>query len=233
MADNTPSQADPKAPAVTGGEGSQKAVVVDEPGKGEQDQPSFAKTLSEVTGKQYLDDDKAIAAVKETYKYVSDAAHYRKGINRLMEAKGLNQDQARALMDQALESLDPQPQKPAEPQAPQGQMDANVAKLTQEVEDIKFFKSNPNLEKHQALLSELRGNSGKSFTEIAESDLFKSTVTKLEAHDELEGKKSVLQSNSRLGQSSNKMSEAREALAAGDHEGASRSAVASVIESME
>jgi hypothetical protein len=100
----------------------------------------------------------------------------------------------------------------------------------EEFERATFYSKHPDLEQHAELLSSLSKTKGVSLEEASNLDSFKSVVEKARAHDEVEKSKSVLQTNQRLGQVTDKFDQAHKAMAAGDDAGAARAAVGAVLD---
>lgn len=192
--------------------------------EGVSEESNVAKILSEALGKDFKSNDAAIKAVKDTFKYVGKVGTYQKTVDALAEKFKTDESGVLKIMEQMNNQVEPTPKAETVP-------DSNevLTNLQKEVEDMRFYKSNPDLEKHSELLSELRG-SGKSLQEVADSKVFKETVEKLKAHEEQESKKSVLQSNSRLGQVKSKIEKAQESLSEGNYESAKKSAVSAVVD---
>lgn len=102
-----------------------------------------------------------------------------------------------------------------------------------EFEEATFFAAHPELNAYKPLISSVGKAAGKPLAEVIEMPDVKSVIEKARAHDEYEQSKSVLQTNPRLGQITDKMSQAREAAAAGNSEVARSSAVDAVIDAFE
>jgi len=226
MQDNNTSAALPGAQGESAPD-SEETVSVSGTDNASETSPGIAQLLSETLNKEFDSDEAALKAVKDTFSFVGKSEGYAKHINRLVKEHNVTKDQARNLMDQAINNSNGTPEPAQEaPATDAGQLQ----QVMQDLNDMKFFKSNPDLEQHESLLKEMRGNSGKTFTDIMESETFKGILTKVNTANELEKKKTVLQSNSRLGQASNKMTEAREASNTGNQKVANANAVAAVME---
>lgn len=178
--------------------------------------------LSKELGKSFPSKEAALKAIKDTFKGVSDMAHTRKTIKAVADRLGIDESSVIKRMEE-LQNQNPVPEPSPAP-------DNKVKELETRLDEVTFFSEHPDLKAHRALLSELRGASGKSFEEIAKSEVFSSTVEKLKAHDEAESKKSVLMSNPRLGQAKTKIDAARELAKSGDHSAAERAAVEAVLD---
>jgi len=83
-----------------------------------------------------------------------------------------------------------------------------------EFEEAMFYSKHPEYESQKEIISALAAKNGKSISEVVESDTFKSVFSKVKAADEIEASKSVLHSNPRLGQVTDKMTQAQDALKA-------------------
>lgn len=82
----------------------------------------------------------------------------------------------------------------------------------EEFEELNFFKDHPEIAPYKTLVKALRKETGKSYDDVIRSDEVKGILGKVNAYDEFEKSKSVLSSNPRLGQVTDKMAQAREAL---------------------
>jgi len=107
--------------------------------------------------------------------------------------------------------------------------DSDLAKQVESLKDDNWFAKNNQFEGYKDTMLAIR-KPGQSLNEVAESDAFKGIYEKAKGFDENENTKSVLHSNPKLGTVKNKISEANEALARGDHKAANKSAVESVID---
>lgn len=81
----------------------------------------------------------------------------------------------------------------------------------EEFEELNFFKENPEVAPFKAFVNAVKKETGKSYAEVLNSDEVKGVLEKVKAYNEFEKSKSVLSSNPRLGQVTDKMSKAREA----------------------
>lgn len=178
--------------------------------------------LSKELGKTFPTDEAALKAVKDTFSYVGRQDSLRETLKAVKTR--FNTDEAGVL--KLMEDL----QNKTEAPAARPELESQVKELRERLDEATFYNEHGDLKPYRALLSELRGSSDKPLQEIANSEAFKAVVEKAKAHDELESKKSVLQSNPRLGQAKSKMDSAQELLKAGDRSGARATAVGAVIE---
>lgn len=192
-----------------------------------QDNPEIAKVLSGVLGKDFESSEAALKSVKDTFKYVGAAGQYHEKIKQLSAEKGITKEEAKLLFDNSINNMI---NESAEKKQPQVESNEQLLSLQRQVEDMKFYDENPDLKQHKSLLEELRGTSGKSLSELAASDTIKGIIGKVQAHDEIEKSKSVLQSNSRLGKVTNKLAEAKTALSEGKVVVANNNAVSAVLD---
>jgi hypothetical protein len=110
---------------------------------------------------------------------------------------------------------------------PEEAKDAFISK--KEFEDMRFFDKNPDYEPLKEIITGLR-KEGETLEQVIRKDAFKNVFTAVKAAKEAEEAKSVLETNPRLGQVSDKMSEARAALEKGNDTEASDKAVGAVID---
>jgi hypothetical protein len=183
-----------------------------------------AKVLSSALGKDFKDDDTALKAVKDTFKYVGGMGKYKGTIQDLEGKLGVSGEEA---VLQRMEEIANQVTQPAAV-APVAASD-DVKQIKQQLDDMTFYKANPQLESHANLLTEMRGNTGKSLSDIASSEVFKSVLDKATAYDKVQESKSVLDSNPRLGSVRDKMADARKAAADGNMQAAKQGAVSAVL----
>ena len=92
-----------------------------------------------------------------------------------------------------------------------------------------FFDKNPQYAPYKDVIEQLGGDP----KEVIESEGFKSIFEKASEFDKIQSKKSVLESNSRLGQVSDKMTKARQSIEKGDVTIAENDAVGAVIDAYE
>lgn len=102
-----------------------------------------------------------------------------------------------------------------------------------EFEEATFYAKNPNLEQLKTVLSAMSKSSGKSLSEVAASEDFKSLYSKVDAYDKNESSKSILQTNPRLGNVKDTIEQAKEALKSGNKYIAGDLAAKSVIDAFE
>ena len=105
---------------------------------------------------------------------------------------------------------------------------SKLSSLEAQLQETSFYAQNPELNNDD--FKALVKLSGKSPSELAGSEDFKTQYDKIKAYNEIEKSKSVLQSNSRLGQVTDKITQAREALQSGNQTVAESNAVSAVIE---
>ena len=86
--------------------------------------------------------------------------------------------------------------------------DPAVLEQLKALQDDLFYSKNPQFEDYRDVISSM----GKSPAEVVQTDTFKKIFEKASGYDQLNAKKSVLQSNPKLGAVSNKMEEARSAM---------------------
>lgn len=109
------------------------------------------------------------------------------------------------------------------------QIDTSQFVKRDELEAAEFFAENPEMKPYKAILGKFR-EEGQSFEAVLQNETVKSLIDKAKAYDEVQKSKSVLESNPRLGQVTDKLKQSREALAAGDRNTATQKAVESVLE---
>jgi hypothetical protein len=196
--------------------------------------------LSNVLGKDFVSDEDAIKSVKDTYQYVGKAGKYQKAVEAVMTAKGLSEDNAvKFIMDSATKEPEETTgtAKDIVDGAPvRGNNNQDDSKFIsrEEFEEKTFYAENKEYEPYKELISALRKEKGlTSPSEVIELDSFKGIYEKAKAADEIEKSKSVLSTNPRLGQAVDRLTQAREASAAGKVATAASLVADSVIEAYE
>jgi len=108
---------------------------------------------------------------------------------------------------------------------------AQVAAMQNDLKQTKFYAENPDYNNPEA--KELIAKFGTDPSEVIQDPVFQKAYGAVKTTAEIEKSKSVLHSNPRLGQVSDKISQAREALQQGNEHAASANATAAVIEAFE
>lgn len=179
---------------------------------------SIKDILAEELGKEFPSDESALKAVKDTFSYVGKVGKYRPHIEKL-ESKYGGEKETIKFMEEIINGNE---QKTDDKFISREQYDTDT-----------FFAKNSKLEPHRKVIEALKTSTGKPLQEVVELPELKGLVDKALAYDEFEESKSVLKSNPRLGQASDKISQAREAASSGDMSSARKSAVAAVMEAYE
>jgi len=184
-------------------------------------------TLGKALGRTFKDDETALAAVKETFNYVGWTGKVRPAFEQL-KAKLGGEDAAIKYMDEQSKPTQSQPEiKPAPVQ--DEAMAQKVAGLEKMVKDSQFYSDKPEFKPYKSLIDSL----GSDPEKVVASEVFKTTHSKLMAHDEAEKTKSVIHSNPRIGQATDKVTKARDAVKAGNQSEASALAIDSVLDAFE
>lgn len=188
-------------------------------GGGADDTVSVKDILSEELGKEFSTDEAALKAVKDTFSYVGKIGKFKPVLEKLQAKYGSETEAIKAIEN----TLEPP------------KVDTSGFASRDEVEALKsenFYSKNPSYEPYRNLIEDLRKATGKNHQEIIQSDNFKNVFEKANAYETELKSKSVLQSNSRLGQVKDKISEARQNLDT-NPDAARKSAVEAVIEAYE
>lgn len=162
--------------------------------------------LNSLLGKNFPTTAAALKSIKDTYSYTGQVGQ----LKQQLEALSGNREQA------------PTHQVPG--------LESTVKELQRKLEEQTFIAERPDLKEYVPTLRELRNSTGKSMSELAESEAFKPIFEKVLAQDAAQKKRSVLESNPRLGQVRDKMQEARTYLKEGDMEKARSTAVSNVLD---
>lgn len=164
----------------------------------------FKDVIKQATGRDYPDDETALKAVQDTFKHVGKAGQQVKTLEtQLAEAK-------------AAQASDTTPELAKE-----------VADLKSQMAIKDWYEANPKYNNSDAksLILEM----GNNPTEVVEKEAFKKAYKAIQSNAEAEKSKSVLESNPRLGQATDKITQAKEALKAEDHSAASQAATDAVM----
>jgi hypothetical protein len=160
--------------------------------------------LSQTLGKDFPSDEAALKAVKDTFSYVGKAG------------------QEKAELEKQLAELKTQVGLGAD-------INKKISGLEKQVKDAGFYMEHPELKPYANLINKF----GDDPATVIQQEDFKEVITKLQEHAKTEQSKSVLQSNPRLGQVKDKISEAKEAASKGNSVEANEKAVSAVIDAYE
>ena len=159
---------------------------------------SFKDLVNAELGKEYKSDEEALKAFKELNSYVGEFGKIKKAA----EEKGVD------LKDLVTNT------------------DANVSNDIKQLKDQLWFSENAEYKPYKEMINAMRKDN-QTLDEVINSDTFKNTFEKIKGYDEQESKKSVLETNPKLGliksktEESNKyMAEANKKLYSGDAQGA-------------
>ena len=162
--------------------------------------------LNQLLGKNFPTKDAALKSIKDTFSYTGQVGQLRAEIDRL---KGSGT---------------------AAPSANDSELASTVRALQEQLQETTFFNERPDLKEYQSTLREMSRGTGKSMSEIANSEAFKPLFEKALAQDVAAKKRSVLESNPRLGQVRDKFTEAREALKQGNRDSAVETSISAVLD---
>lgn len=189
-------------------------------------QPTLRDVLGQTLKREFKTDEDALAAVKNTFSYVGEYPKFKPFVEKMKATFGGDGTKGLKFMEEAIQNSTQKTETTA-PVAPQGDY---ISRSQYEAD--KFFASRPDLTAHREVLEALQAKSGKALAETAEMPSFKTLVEKAKLHDESEGSKSVLHTNPRIGAATDKITKARDAVKAGDHDTAKATAVSAVLDSI-
>lgn len=201
-------------------------VIASDGSKAASEPASLKDILGKELGKQFPNDETALKAVKDTFKYVGEMPKLKGAMLALKQKFNVTDD------NEAIRMLEEKVTPAAASQGTSSSPDELKA-LSDKVDRVTFYGENQQYKAHEKLIESLHASTGKSRSEIVADETYKEVLEKVQAADEAKNRKSVLQSNPRLGQAGTKLEEARTALKAGDEAGARRSAVGAVLEAYE
>ena len=161
--------------------------------------------LNSLLGKNFPTTAAALKSIKDTYSYTGQVGAMRAQLEALSSAQTA--------------------------QAPQSnELATTVKELQKQLEEQTFLAERPEFKEYLPTLRELRNTTGKSMSELMSSETYKPLFEKVFAQDAAQKKRSVLESNPRLGQVRDKMQEAREANKSGNRSEAVSTAVSAVLD---
>lgn len=191
--------------------------------------------LNETLGRDYKDVETALKSVKETYTFIGKRDELRQNLEQVMETTG--QDESTVLNN--LQKLMSQSEVPAEPQA-QPQPSDEISSLKEQLAlkdaqyaEDRFFDKNPDFETIKGIIKPLKNTSDfkdMSWDEFRDTDTVKGVFETYSVANEAQSKKSVVESNPRLGAAVDKLSQARQAQTEGNDMVAKESAVGAVVD---
>lgn len=177
--------------------------------------------LSKVLGKEFPSDETALKFVKDNHSFSGKTRNYQPLIEKI-EAKYGGQGEALKVMEQILQD---QPKQEA--------VDTSKFAPIEEVQKLRndiWESKNPDLVPFKELISDAAKARNISLDEAKELDFVKATIEKARAYDQIENSKSVLQTNSRLGQVTDKIAQAQKSMDEGNVDAARASATSAVLE---
>lgn len=197
-------------------------------GEGADSQISLEK-LNEFLGKDYKDVDTALKSVKDTFSFVGKRDELRETLEGVMKATGSDEQTVLEKLQSMSQTQETNPESVDQVAELQKQM---LAERQQYSED-RFFDKNPDFEGIKNIIKPLKGTaefSAMSWDEFKDTDTVKAVFETYSTAQEAQSKKSVVESNPRIGAASDKMSNARQALESGDMANARDSAIGAVVD---
>lgn len=155
--------------------------------------------INTILGKDFKDADTALKSVKDTFNYVGKAGQLNETMSKLTNELGMSEDGVIS----ALQNL----KQPAVPE-----VDPSKFISKEQYDTDMFYKDRTDLEPYRGVLDALAFKEGKTLGEVAESDTFKAIYEKASGFDEIQSKRSVLETNPRLNSASDKITNAQDAL---------------------
>ena len=193
--------------------------------KTDSDGESFSDRVSRVLGKTFLTDEAAEKSLKETYRFVGSAGTHKKVIDNLKARTGLKEDEVINL----LSNMELPKTEEAKPQQTSN-VEAELKELKRVNQRRDFLDTNPDFKDYASFLDKLVGQSGQSYEEVSKDATFKALIEQAKAVKVDETSKRILSSNSRQGQSDDKISQAFEARKLGKQLQAEKLAVTAVMD---
>lgn len=150
--------------------------------------------INRTLGKDFKDLPTALKAIKDTASYVGDKDRTVKTI-----AKELGVDEKEVV-------------KKVRDLKTAATVDPALANDLAEVKKDIFFSKRPELAPYKEVLEAFALKEGKTIEQAADSDSFKAVFEKAKGFDEIQSKRTVLESNTRLGVATDKIAAAQEAM---------------------
>lgn len=200
--------------------------------------------LSKVLGKEYKDPETALKSVKDTFNYVGDVGKVKNLINDAKAKLGTDEAGVLTALNKLMEEQITTTTPEVKVDAPTQPSTEGFITREQYQEDI-FFSKNDSLNEVRDVLTPLKNadpaTKAMSWNDFIASDTAKKVVDTFTGYQEVQSKKSVLESNPRLGTATDRLTEARTLLeeaqqatnvtqAINMHNAAKDSAVAGVLE---
>ena len=161
--------------------------------------------LNSLLGKNFPTTAAALKSIKDTYSYTGQVGQLKSQLEALSGGGAAPTQQVPGL-------------------------ESTVRELQRKLEEQTFVSERPELKEYLPTLRDLSASTGKSLSEIAGSEAYKPLFEKVLAQDAAQKKRSVLESNPRLGQVRDKMQEAKAFLKEGDIDKARSTAVSNVLD---
>lgn len=177
---------------------------------------SLHEVLSQALGKPFKDDESALKAVKDTFSYVGEYGKVRPVLKELETKFGPDYI---TKMDEIFK--------------PEAKVDESKFVSRDEFDSSLFYSKHPEYEAHKEVISALRSSTGKPLNEVVELPSFKTMFEKVQKADESEKSQSVLKTNPRIGQATDKISQAQEAAKSGNSSAAAKAATDAVMEAFD
>jgi hypothetical protein len=154
--------------------------------------------LGEAIGRNFKSDEDAIKSVRETFSYVGKAGQIEKNYNDLIKQINMDNEQNNGVQ--------------VTPVAEQPNVDfsSEIKKVEEKFSEELFYSKNSQYEPYREVLTALKTQHGKSLSEVVQLDSFNNLYEAAEAKAQADKNKTVLESNSRLGQVVDKFTEAKE-----------------------
>lgn len=196
---------------------------------------SLLETLNETLGKDFKDAETALKSVKDTFSYVGKQDDLINSVKGVMKETGLDETAfIEKLKSMSTESKQEAPVE--ETKSPEVDISALEAKMQAQYQEDRFFDKNEGLANLKDYIKPLKNSTDEfksmSWDEFAKTDAVAKLSETFSGYEEANSKKSVVESNPRLGAISDKMNTAREAQKSGDFESAKETAVSAVVDSI-
>lgn len=181
------------------------ADVTPTAGEGADNASISLEEIKSILGKEFKDKDTALKSIKDTYKYVGATGQVKPTLEAVKAKLGTDDAGVISALNQLMENPTPSAD--------------NFVSRDQYMEDM-FFKENSNLaelrEPLRAIKNASDSNKSMEWSAFVGSDTVKPLVEKVQGYNEAQSKKSVLETNPRLGVATDALGKARAALQEAD-----------------
>ena len=176
------------------------ADVTPSSGEGADDAAISLEEIASVLGKEFKNKETALKSIKDTFNFVGATGQVKAKLDEAKAKLGTDDKGVLSALSKLMENPNPS---------------ENFVSRDQYMEDM-FFKDNPNLselrEPLRAMKTASEASKGMDWSAFVASETVKPIVEKVTGYNEAQSKKSVLETNPRLGVATDALGKARVAI---------------------